>query len=183
MAYLISKQRTRIGAKGDPRHVELRPGVRCHVPDGDLEYLGTWGKEALRRLERAGILQVLEGNPPPSSPAAPEALEGDDGLEELPLDLSGLTVRKAKPLIKACGELDTIRMWAEAEAGPGGKQRSTILDELEERFLELGGEINDPPPEADASSTPTEPPAPLEDGPSDPEEVPALEDLGEDGEG
>jgi len=84
-----------------------------------------------------------------SPEAEPEAIasEGvaDDPRDDSPPDdLSGLTVRKARPYIDAAEDLEVVRKWAMLEAN--GLARAGILDPLEQRFLDLGGE----PPSDDA---------------------------------
>lgn len=154
MAKLISKQKTRLG----PKHsgVKLTPGQSVHVPDDELDALLDWGRGGGRRLIRAGLLTVRKDRPrgaPPAQPepkldgpgeiagpAAYEAAKASGAIAEVaPETFADLTVRKARPFIDACEDLDKLKAWAKAEAD--GASRDGIMDALARRFAQLGGDL------------------------------------------
>lgn len=145
MAHLISKQKTRLGPRGGPHTVYLSPGVPEEVDDDAVDELLAWGKGGGRRLERAGILRVVRAGerleaPKPTAEAGAEQPAPDPRLDSVPDTLADLTVRKARPFIDAAEDLELVRKWATVEAS--GQARAGILDPLEQRFLELGGEAS-----------------------------------------
>ena len=155
MPYLLSKQKTRLGPRGADWCVELKPGVRSRrVSDEDVKRLLAHGKGGGRRLQRAGLLVVI---PDETVAAAAEAEDDaptapDPFAVGIPEDLSELSVAKARPLIEAAEDLDTVRRWAQAEAArTDAAPRAGVLDPLQRRWLELGGEPPADDPTADPS--------------------------------